>query len=216
VVLSTRQRLSPAEVGALGSKIEAELPGGATGVRLPVDDENADEPWKMAPSRWPRRPPVTEAMPDHVAVVLTDQVYVDRTGLPTSLVAQLARIAAFQNPEFYRAQAMRLATYGKRRIISCAELHSHHVALPRGCLDETVDLPKSVGVQPLIKDERHAGRPLDVKFLGILQDVQVAAVAAIDPHDTGVLAPSRPREFHLEPLTDPCVSVSTHTARATG
>jgi glyoxylase-like metal-dependent hydrolase (beta-lactamase superfamily II) len=27
--------------------------------------------------------------------------------------------------------------------------------------------------------------------------------------------PSRPREFHLEPLTDPYLSLSTHTARAT-
>ncbi len=41
---------------------------------------------------------------------MADQVYVDRTGLPPSVVAQLVRIAAFQNPEFYRAQAMRLAT----------------------------------------------------------------------------------------------------------
>jgi hypothetical protein len=27
--------------------------------------------------------------------------------------------------------------------------------------------------------------------------------------------PSRPRELHPEPLTDPCLSLSTHTARAT-
>jgi death-on-curing protein len=27
--------------------------------------------------------------------------------------------------------------------------------------------------------------------------------------------PSRPGEFHPEPLTDPCLSLSTHTARAT-
>ena len=28
-------------------------------------------------------------------------------------------------------------------------------------------------------------------------------------------APSRPGEFHPEPLTEPCVSLSTHTARPT-
>ena len=27
--------------------------------------------------------------------------------------------------------------------------------------------------------------------------------------------PSRPGEFHPEPLTDPCLTVSRHTARAT-
>ena len=55
-------------------------------------------------------------------------------------------------------------------------------------MDEAADLLKSLGVQPQIKDERHTGRPLDVTFLGTLHDVQVAAVAAVEPHDTGVLA----------------------------
>jgi len=48
----------------------------------------------------------------------------------------LLRLAAFQNPEFYRAQSMRLPTYDKPRIIACAEDHPKHFALPRGCLDE--------------------------------------------------------------------------------
>jgi hypothetical protein len=30
-----------------------------------------------------------------------------------------------------------------------------------------------------------------------------------------ITSPSRPREFHPEPLTDPYLSLSTHTARAT-
>jgi hypothetical protein len=64
------------------------------------------------------------------------QLYVDRAGLPPATVARFIRLAAFQTPEFYRAQAMRLPTYGKPRIISCAELYPRHVGLPRGCLDE--------------------------------------------------------------------------------
>ena len=111
---------------------------------------------------------------------------VTRRSLEGRLV--VVRIAAFQNPEFYRAQAMRLATYGKPRIISCAELHSRHVGLPRGCLDEAIELLKSSGAQVRFKDERHGGERLDVKFLGTLQDLQAAAVASIEPHDTGVLA----------------------------
>jgi superfamily II DNA or RNA helicase len=164
------------------------MPGGTTGVRLPVDDENADEPWKMSPSRRPRRTAITDPVPKQVEVVLADQAYVDRNGLPLSLVAQLVRIAAFQNPGFYHAQAMRLATYGKPRIISCAELHARHVGLPRGCLDEATELLKASGAKVKLKDERHVGERLDVKFLGTLHDIQAAAVAAIEPHDTGVLA----------------------------
>jgi hypothetical protein len=164
------------------------MPGGATGVRLPVDDENADEPWKMTPSRQRKGQLIQKPLPGQIDIVLADQVYIDRTGLPSSMVAQLIRIAAFQNPEFYRAQAMRLPTYGKPRIISCAELHPRHVGLPRGCLDEAIELLRSNGATTQLKDERNAGRPLEVKFLGTLQDAQAAAVAAIVPQDYGVLA----------------------------
>jgi superfamily II DNA or RNA helicase len=186
--LSALPRLSAADVAALVVKLEAETPGGATGVRLPVDDENADEPWKMTPSRRRQAQSSKEPMPEHVDVVLGDQVYVDRSGLPPSMVAHLVRVAAFQNPEFYRAQAMRLPTFGKPRIISCAERHPRHVGLPRGCLDEVIELLKLNGATAHFKDERNAGRPLDLKFLGTLHDIQAAAVAAIEPHDYGVLA----------------------------
>jgi hypothetical protein len=121
--LSALRRLSSAEIAGVLAKAEADMPGGLIGVRLPVDDENADEPWKMTPSRQRRVQPTKEPLPDCIEIVLADQVYVDRKGLSPSFVAQLIRLAAFQNPEFYRAQAMRLPTRGKPRIIHCAELH---------------------------------------------------------------------------------------------
>jgi superfamily II DNA or RNA helicase len=186
--LSSLRRLSSAEVTAILSRVEADMPGGLVGVRLPIDDENADQPWKMTPSRRRTAPPVREPLPDKIGIVLADQVYVDRTGLPPSIVAQLVRIAAFQNPDFYRAQAMRLPTYGKPRIISCAELHSRHLALPRGCLDEAIELIKANGATPQISDERQLGTSPAVSFLGKLHEVQEAAVAALEPHDFGVLA----------------------------
>jgi superfamily II DNA or RNA helicase len=186
--LSSLHRMAPSEVANAIAKVEAEMPGGATGVRLPVDDENADEPWKMTPSRRRKREPIKEQLPEHIDIALSDQIFVDRTGLPPLIVAELVRIAAFQNPEFYRAQAMRLPTYGKPRIISCAELHPHHVGLPRGCLDEVMDLLRSIGVMAQFKDERQGGRPLGIEFVGTLHDAQTAAVAAIVPNNYGVLA----------------------------
>lgn len=186
--LGSLRRLSSADVAALIGRAEADMPGGATGVRLPVDDEASDEPWKMTPSRRRQTPTIAEPLPDEVRIVLADQVYVDRAHLPSSVVAQIVRVAAFQNPEFYRAQAMRMPTYGKPRIISCAELHPQHVGLPRGCLDEALDVLKTLGIKPVLKDERHRGQPLALTFLGTLHDVQTSAVAAIEPHDYSVLA----------------------------
>jgi superfamily II DNA or RNA helicase len=167
---------------------EAELSGRIFGVRMPVEDEDADQPWLMSPSRRPRGRAVIGPLSSEVDLTLADEVYIDRTNLPPGMVAQLIRLAAFQNPEFYRAQAMRMSTFGKPRIVSCAMLHPRHVAVPRGSLDDVVELLRLHGINSRIDDRRETGTPLSVEFLGTLREEQVAAFNAIAAHDFGVLA----------------------------
>ena len=81
-------------------------------------------------------PPISGPLPEEIELVLGDQIYLPKDGLPPALRNRLLRLAAFQNPEFYRAQAMRLPTYDKPRIIACAEDLPAHIGLPRGCLEE--------------------------------------------------------------------------------
>jgi superfamily II DNA or RNA helicase len=100
----------------------------------------------------------------------------------------LLRLAAFQNPEFYKAQAMRLSTYNKPRVIACAEDHPHHIGLPRGCLDDVRKTLTDLGVRTTVRDERYTGEPLDVRFQGELRPEQKAAADAMLRHETGVLA----------------------------
>ena len=99
------------------------------------------------PSRRRAEQPIVGVMPERVDVVLGNQVYIDRSALPPALVNRLIRLAAFQNPEFYAAQAMRLPTFGKPRVISCAELFAKHIALPRGCVDAALDLLTANGIR---------------------------------------------------------------------
>lgn len=169
---------------------EAELSGRILGVRMPVDDEHTDEPWKMSPSRRSEPRSIEAAIPQRIRIVVADQVYIDRTELPPALIAQSIRLAAFQNPEFYRAQAMRLPTFGKPRVVSCAELYAQHVALPRGCLDEVVGLVESHGAVADLEDLREIGMPLPagVSFQGELRRSQSKAFDALVAHDNGVLA----------------------------
>jgi len=186
--LSSLPRMS---VDAVSKIVEAaELSGQVLAVRMPVDDEDADEPWKMPPSRRSkaRRPDVT--IPQSIKLTVADQVYIDRTGLPSALIARLVRVAAFQNPEFYRAQAMRLPTFGKPRVVSCAELHPRHIALPRGCLDEAVEILADHGAKVDLEDLRDDGTHLPemVRFLGELRPQQQRAFEALTAHDNGVLA----------------------------
>ena len=186
--LSSLPRVPAATVFRIAD--EAESSGRVLGVRMPVEDKYAEEPWKMSPARRsePRR--IEAAIPKTVRIVVGDQVYIDRTELPPALITQFIRLAAFQNPEFYRAQAMRLPTFGKPRIVSCAELYPRHVALPRGCLEEVIDLAKSHGAVTELEDRRESGTPLPagVIFQGELQRPQSRAFEALVAHDAGVLA----------------------------
>lgn len=181
------ERMSKAQVEAIVR--EAEGRGRVIGVRmaLPEDDEGATEPWKLSPSRRKDSLPTGE-MPKSIELVLADSVYVPKAGLPPSLRNALIRLAAFQNPEFYKAQAMRLPVFQKPRIISCVEDHAVHIALPRGCLEEVLDLLKALKIKTKVRDERFGGKRLELAFNGTLRPEQQKAGTAMLAHDFGVLS----------------------------
>jgi Type III restriction enzyme, res subunit len=89
--LSSLSRISAAHVSEIVE--EAETKGALLGVRVPVDDELADKPWNLPPSRR-RAPPVIEsALPTTIEATLADQLYVAREGLPPAFVARMVRLA---------------------------------------------------------------------------------------------------------------------------
>ncbi len=167
---------------------DAEKRGRVVGVRLTAVDEETAVSWAAAPPRRRKEPPLVGPLPDRLELLLGDQIYIAKDPLPPALYNRLVRLAAFQNPEFSKAQAMRLATYDKPRIIACAEDHAHHIGLPRGCLDEVQELLSDLRVDVVIRDERNAGKPLDVKFRGELYPEQAMAARNLLAHDTGVLS----------------------------
>ena len=149
-----------------------------------IDDEDLKEPWKrLAPAARKLPGP----MPKTLTVTLSNLVYFEKAQLPQPLANRLIRLAAFQNPEFYKAQAMRFAVWDKPRIIGCAESFPNHIALPRGCLDAARELLRDNGIRCELNDERFAGNALDVTFVGTLRHDQEAAVTAMLHHDAGVL-----------------------------
>jgi len=162
--------------------------GNVVGVRMSLVDENStDDPWLLPPSRRVPEKPIVGPLPESVRIVRANLLFVEKKGLPEAMLDRLNRLAAFQNPEFYKAQAMRLPTYDKPRVIGCAEEGPHFLALPRGLLDELVLLFRRHKIEPRLEDERSAGRPINVTFIGVLRDRQPDAVAKILKHDEGVL-----------------------------
>ena len=133
----------------------------ATGGGHPLDvafitEEDEHEPWK----RQPLSKKLIGPLPDKLTAVLANQIYFEKAQLPQALMNRLIRLAAFQNPEFYRAQAMRRSTWEFPRIIGCAENYPRHIALPRGCLDAVTKLLDENGIGLELTDERFAGNSL--------------------------------------------------------
>lgn len=104
------------------------------------------------------------------------------------MLNHLMRLAAFQNPEFYKAQAMRLSIFGKPRVISCAEDFDNYIGLPRGCLSEVLQTLATHGIRAELTDERFAGNHIDVSFCGELTPLQQEAANAVLAHDIGIIS----------------------------
>jgi superfamily II DNA or RNA helicase/very-short-patch-repair endonuclease len=157
-------------------------------IRLAPTDEFALTPWRASPSRRTPNEIIEGLIPQTLEIVLSNQIYIPKAELPPALRNRILHLAAFQNPEFFKAQAMRLPTYDKPRIIACAEDHPEHIALPRGCLNELKTLFRSNKVRCTVKDLRETGTKLEVSFLGELRPEQITAAETMLAHDTGVLA----------------------------
>ena len=178
--LATLQRLSMA---GLQSVLQTAT-GGAHPLDLSfIDEEDLATPWKAPPAIAKLSGP----LPTSLTLTLADRLYVERSALPQPLLNRLIRLAAFANPAFYKAQAMRLSVWDKPRVISCAENFPQHIALPRGCLEPVQTLLKEQGVSWELMDERQNGLPLELVFTGQLRNDQETAVAAMLRHDIGVL-----------------------------
>jgi len=147
-----------------------------------IDDEDLKEPWKQSALKKLAGP-----MPKSLTVTLANLIYFEKVQLPQALANRLIRLAAFQNPEFYKKQAMRFSVWDEPRVIGCAENYRNHIALPRGCLDAARELLRDNGIACDLIDERYAGVALDVGFAGTLRPDQEVAVAAMLSHDAGVL-----------------------------
>lgn len=149
-----------------------------------IDDEDLTTPWKRQTTTVKK---LTGPMPKSLTITLANLIYFEKAQLPQALANRLIRLGAFQNPEFYRAQAMRMSVWDKPRVIGCAESYPQHIALPRGCLDAALSLLEENGIACDLRDERFCGQTLEVSFFGNLRPDQESAISEVLLHDFGVL-----------------------------
>ncbi len=161
--------------------------GKVIGVRISPAEEN-DPPWLHLPSGKKRYLPVIGNLPESVEMTVANRVYIKTDVLPSVLLNQLKRLAAFQNPEFYRRQSLRLSTSLTPRVICCSEIMNGYLSLPRGCLDDICCVLNEYGINAEINDKRVFGITKRFRFRGKLTKEQKPAAKKILSFEIGVLS----------------------------
>jgi len=167
---------------AIAGLIPRLSPGSELGT-LRRDDEEAAKLWETVQMTWSGRD-----FPHSVRAVKANMLYIEKVGISHRGLNALKRLAAFRNPEFFKAQAMRLSTYGKPPIISCSEETPTYLCLPRGCETDVMDLLDEAGIKVEWLDQTCTGKIINVAFNGSMREEQIPAAEEMLKHDTGVLS----------------------------
>ena len=148
-------------------------------------------PSEEEPKPWEKKQPVLLTpmdFPQDMEIVKANLLYLPLEGISARARNQLVRLAAFRNPEFYKAQAMRLPIYNKPRVLSTAEERDGYLALPRGCEESLTALLDEAGATYRFIDKRQTGKLIHAEFTGTLRPEQEPAAKALLVQDTGVLS----------------------------
>jgi superfamily II DNA or RNA helicase len=176
--LSAVNRLSEEDVTTLTTKL---CHGNELGM-LKKDDEEVQRPWESKNTRL-----LKSDFPGKVEVVRANRLFIPKTGISSKALNYLRRLAAFQNPEFYKTQAMRMSTHNIPRIIDCSDEAEAFLSLPRGCEADLKAVLTKMEIDLHILDKTNWGKSIDVEFNGSLTDEQQLAFHELLKHNHGVL-----------------------------
>ncbi len=182
--LSSLKRFSPQEVQAIAD--QAVRKGQVIGLKLPSDADEEQAPWERSPSGRLPEQRIKGKLPKKIKAVFAQKIFVETKGIPSELLNRIKRLAAFQNPEFFKKQKMRLSTHNTPRVIACFEELPGHVALPRGCRDALQSILDGYGIALHLDDKRNIGTPTSFSFHGTLSDIQQQTVDELLRHDIGI------------------------------
>ena len=125
--------------------------------------------------------------PLNLKIVIEDDIYISKKELSAKALVSLKRIAVLFNPDFYEKQAKRMSTYNISRIIELYKEKDEYIALPRGCMDDLIDIIKNIGIQYEIIDKRPDFHHIDFVSHVELYEEQLEAVNALLEYNNGIL-----------------------------
>ena len=124
----------------------------------------------------------------NLTITYANMLFIPESPLTPQGRNAILRLASFKNPEFYRAQAMRMPVYNKPRVICCAENREGYLSIPRGCLPALTELLNESDLNYIVEEKTNIGTQIPVYFNGELRAEQKLAADALLREQTGVLS----------------------------
>ena len=151
--------------------------------RATEEDREEQKPWETRKVKL-----LNSEFHKGLEIVKANMLFVPKKGISQRALNHLTRLAAFQNPEFYKAQAMRLSVAKIPRIISCSEETEEYLCLPRGCEADLKKVGRELDIDVHFRDETNKGKSIHVAFNGSLRDEQPLALERLMPYENGILS----------------------------
>ncbi len=148
---------------------------------LDILDHTEEKPWDKT-SRF-HQADVEGAL----HITLADAIYIQACNLKPRIQNQIREMAAFNNPVFYKNQAMGLSNFYQARYIYLGQDVNGYIRIPRGLFDDLISRCHNENIKAEIQDKRCQGKEIRVEFKGQLKPSQAAAIEVLEKKETGIL-----------------------------
>jgi superfamily II DNA or RNA helicase len=179
--LSSIRKMKPVDIDILLSEL---CVGHGLGELANTKENDDVKPWESKKIEILN----TKDFPNTLTIVEANRLYIPKEGITPKALNRIKRLSAFQNPQFYKTQKMRMSTYGIPRIIWSLEETEEYVGIPRGCKSALIHLLDEANVAYLFEDKRNNRKSIDVHFKGTLREEQQTARDTLLQHENGILS----------------------------
>ena len=146
------------------------------------DTNNREKPWER------NRKFLSTEVEGKLSITLANGIYVDSTNLKVSIQNKIRRMAAINNPKYFKNQAIGISNYDTPRWLYNGQDHlSGYIEIPRGLYDELINSAKQANIEYVVEDERQQGKTINVEFAGELREEQKTALEEMAKYDNGIL-----------------------------
>lgn len=125
--------------------------------------------------------------PTSIHCIVGAGLSIEKTRMPSWMIAEFKHLASLHNPVFYERQKLRLSTYRTPRFIRCYEEDLTHLHLPRGVMEDLQAIVTAAESKPVVTDRRPIPAPREFRFRGTLSPIQRKVVHEVASHEQGIL-----------------------------